>query len=809
MSPVTPIPPILLRALLLLTVIYVALLSVPVSLTPCGLGLDASWQLGLNLAHHQELVPGRDIVFTYGPFGYLFYPERASGTPLLALLFRLGLYLVSTLALLRLLWILPSKVSAFWTLALLGLAAALDALPAESQIVSPLERLALVVLVDRSRWRYAELSVLAFIAALGVLAKLNQGIEGVALFVVVLAIAVYQDWPLARPARRQILAAAAVLPLSVVILFLISTGHLLDLRLYLANGWQIVSGYSEAMGLPGPLWQAALACATIAMTFAAIYLVANDLRALWPAFAPTLIVTFFVFKHAMVRQGPGHAPAFHLNFAVGLLFLLVFANTARDRRLIVVLQLFSVAVGFAISVEAYPWFGPAVAQRLQLRAAGASLSDFWRWGATWEKIGEANDLRRKQLVLPDRFHQLIQNSTVDAVPWDIDVVQANHWKWDPRPIFQSYSAYTPALDQINAAYLESDRAAEFIILSVPGIDGRHPFLETPLTWHSLLDRYDLKLAAPDHFLLQHRQSHRYAAPVLIGKSTASWNQDLKVPSTGGLLLMSPHIEPSLMGKAASTLYRSAPVFMEAAFGSGKRVSWRTVPRNLASGFLIRPFPQDLQELRELFTPEPLQAPADQVVAVSFHTARPSEFASEIPIEWSRLPVQANPTREVPVFPLPQNVLVPLWRAGDPLPQPSNAQIQVRRNWIEVTPQTDDPQLLFQIGPGLERFRTLIVRAWFEKADRIDLFFGKQVDGRGVYGTVPLTRQWVDVYLNVSQNPFWDTEHGASLRFDPVSSAGPGTASRIAAIWASPVAASEVSPEVQFFPVPPAQAPKGP
>jgi hypothetical protein len=36
-------------------------------------GLDPSWQLALSKAHGQYLDWGKDIIFTYGPLGYLFF----------------------------------------------------------------------------------------------------------------------------------------------------------------------------------------------------------------------------------------------------------------------------------------------------------------------------------------------------------------------------------------------------------------------------------------------------------------------------------------------------------------------------------------------------------------------------------------------------------------------------------------------------------------------------------------------------------------------------------------------------------------
>jgi hypothetical protein len=146
-------------------------------------------------------------------------------------------------------------------------------------------------------------------------------------------------------------------------------------------------------------------------------------------------------------------------------------------------------------------------------------------------------------------------------------------------------------------------------------------------------------------------------------------------------------------------------------------------------------------------------------------------------------------------------LSPLWLPGDRPPLCSNARMQMQPHWIEITPLTGDPQLLFNIGPALAGVRTLVIRARFQKADRIDAFFGKQVDGRAVSGIVPVTNQWVDVYLNMSHNPFWEREHGQNLRFDPVSSAGAGTRADIAGIWGSTEAADPAWPDVQFYALP--------
>ncbi|HEV7400581.1 MAG TPA: hypothetical protein VGN84_09975 [Solirubrobacterales bacterium] len=54
--------------------LVVALLTFPTfSLTPSP-GLDPSWGAGLQMAAHDGLVFGREVVFTYGPLGFLSVP---------------------------------------------------------------------------------------------------------------------------------------------------------------------------------------------------------------------------------------------------------------------------------------------------------------------------------------------------------------------------------------------------------------------------------------------------------------------------------------------------------------------------------------------------------------------------------------------------------------------------------------------------------------------------------------------------------------------------------------------------------------
>jgi hypothetical protein len=87
-----------------ITSLLIVLLTRPPrgSLAPVA-GLDLSWQAGLAMAFERGLEHGSDIVFTYGPLGFIGAPPRlwTVHTALLAILFSTAAATLLTRALLR------------------------------------------------------------------------------------------------------------------------------------------------------------------------------------------------------------------------------------------------------------------------------------------------------------------------------------------------------------------------------------------------------------------------------------------------------------------------------------------------------------------------------------------------------------------------------------------------------------------------------------------------------------------------------------------------------------------------------------
>ena len=105
--------------------------------------------------------------------------------------------------------------------------------------------------------------------------------------------------------------------------------------------------------------------------------------------------------------------------------------------------------------------------------------------------------------LPAEVRELIGSSPVDLYPWDYTIIAANELKLRPRPVLQSYAAYTSGLDRRNARHFMSDKAPEFFIWdfrkvwpplnggTMHSIDYRYLLNDEPHTLEQLLSHYQL------------------------------------------------------------------------------------------------------------------------------------------------------------------------------------------------------------------------------------------------------------------------------------------------------------------------------
>ncbi len=595
--------------------------------------MDGSWVLGLNMAHAARMVFGRDIVFTYGPLGYLAVPIFPEAEPWAVFCFAWGFAMVTAYALWRLRKQLPSWGIAFTSFAILWVCSVgVSPFPGASvSMAAMVLTLAIAAGLETNPW--LDVGLLFLTGAVAALTKLNLAVAPTLIALYFTGLLLWRARSAALPWKPAVLAVL-VWPAAFLTLYGLADGTLAPVVTYFRNSEQIVGGYSDAMAIAGPLWVTILAVASCAVLFIVVPLAGGEFRRMAPACIPVAILSFLAFKEAMVRED-GHCVGFQFELAMAALLFGVLAATTRARATVGLFAILSIGAGFIVRTQVWPELLPADVDRLTGRVFVNSLSEFLNWSNTVSELSTATEKHLASKRSKDVQDALGQRR-VTAFPTEIDSIRANHLHWQPLPIFQAYSAYTPTLDNLDAEALSGASGPEAVLLSWSTLDSHQPFFETPQTWRALLDWYDVQLVLPGSFVLQRRTAPRFDPAVAAGTAQAHWGEQINLPPVADdeILLLKTEIRETTNEAVRRTLFRSLPVWIDSTLRSGRSYRGRVIRMNLPDGAIASDWPQNLKDLRPLF--EYAGSPRrDRVAAIRFETEDPKQFDSVIQIRWSR------------------------------------------------------------------------------------------------------------------------------------------------------------------------------
>jgi hypothetical protein len=192
----------------------------------------------------------------------------------------------------------------------------------------------------------------------------------------------------------------------------------------------------------------------------------------------------------------------------------------------------------------------------------------------------------------DKFPMPPIKGGVDVYSWNQAVLFAYDLRYQGRPVLQSYSAYTPELAELNAAYLRSDRAPANLLFRIQPIDHRFPSLEDGRSWPELLTRYDIKGASDavgTYLLLSRSAVPREYHLTPLQNIPARFGEPVSLPSaTNGPVWAEIEINDSLVGSIVSRLYKPPVLVLTVFFRDGGQYVFRLVPAMARSGFLLSP-----------------------------------------------------------------------------------------------------------------------------------------------------------------------------------------------------------------------------
>ena len=251
----------------------------------------------------------------------------------------------------------------------------------------------------------------------------------------------------------------------------LATGQSLgDIPAFVGHTIEISSGYSSAMLRSTDVAPWKVTAAVIAAIGSGLALVAaawlwggRDRAARWAGVAIAALVSFAIYKEGVVRVDAGH-------------LTVLFANAA--------------VVWVAVGLGGRHRCADAASRR---RSSSRSACRCARPGLerpTSTRSPTSRDAveKARTLVDPGRRDQLIEfghaameaeyglapegvaavgDHTVAVEPWEIGAAWAYELDWDPLPVFQNYSAYTPGLDRLNAEAVEDPDGPERLLRHNP------------------------------------------------------------------------------------------------------------------------------------------------------------------------------------------------------------------------------------------------------------------------------------------------------------------------------------------------------
>jgi hypothetical protein len=592
--------------------------------------LDPSWMVALHLAFLDGLAFGQDIVFTYGPWGFVATRTYVPGT--------FGWLLFWWIAVAASIWYaafavaLATMRSALWAAVWISALLLVVGMGFEAPFIAVV---ALFVVASAGSVESKALTVATVVLAalLAWLSLVKFTYLGLGSAVVLLVTA----WLLVT--RRRVGPALPVYVASWLGWWLLASQSLGGIPSYIANGLAAAAGYTSAMSLWSNTAVAVLALVAGAMTVLLVLWRERGMGRKLPVIAVGFGLTLYVtFKAGFVRQDDWHTPIDLLGIAVVAIVAAQFvaAGSTLSRRTQTTASAILVAVALG-SWGLAPVPGPLQHLADVVRSADDTLLFFVRpervagsrrvaWSAALAEI-------RKTVPLPHI------PGRVDLYPNDQLLLIANGLNRSSRPVFQSYFAYTPRLIALNEAHLRGEHRPRAVFVDIAPIDGHWPTSEDAPSLLSILSDYDLRRRTGPYLLFERAARVGYRL-VPIRTVRSRLGESIRVPPTdAGPIWVTITVGRTVMGRLEEFAFRPAALLIDARLAGGRRVRHRLIPAVAEDGFLLSPYLPNRKAFAAMTTAAPARSLARNAVeTIRLHAVRDRfrGYSSEVEVSFSRV-----------------------------------------------------------------------------------------------------------------------------------------------------------------------------
>lgn len=553
---------------------------------PSHAPLDPSWVIGLNQAVAQKIQFGKGLIFTFGPYASIYTKAFHPSTNYFGIL---GSTYLSVLYVLAILFVMRKANY----LSILGICILFSGFISHLDAVFYSYGLLVGIYCyqisgQNGNWKNILLMIILF-SGFG-LYPLIKGPIFVLLLPIALICIFYLFW---KHKWLESILIPITITLSMSIFWHFANQDFSNLSSYFSGLGILITGFSQAMSLIGDQWEI---LGFIGASFLiVIYLIFNDGFKVEKLYLAVIfgLYLFVTFKAGFVRHD-GHALI--SGEALAIASLLAVAISPSN------VGYFLVFLTLTVFINIESHYKPNIRESFINQFQTTYIST---WNGVRVRVLQPTQLEIKYKEMLKSIHQLNPlpklNGTSDIYPFDQSLLIASENIWNPRPIFQSYHAYTNKLADLNKAFLESANAPDNIFFRIESIDGRFPSNDDGLSWPVILNKYMPNGFVGQFLILEKKTSQpTQTTGLTLLQANYQLNSWIKLPQVNKPIWASIDIEQSWTGKIKRLIFKSSFLVISIRMNNGESKQFRLIPENSKQTFLLSPLIENAREFNSLY-----------------------------------------------------------------------------------------------------------------------------------------------------------------------------------------------------------------
>ncbi len=539
-------------------------------------GLDLSWIFMLNHFFYEKYQHGSNIIFNYGPLGFMFSSGYYLGAEdlkyILSIIYHIILFHCMFFVL---------KVNTVFRFLWVSIVVFMMAFSFTANIIIP----SIIICYHEIIRDHKKLSayyvsiMLSLLLAVASLVKSSSLVSALPLIIII---------TLYRFSIRDYYPV-------VLVSYCFFTGVLLILAGQDVANWgdfyrgylDVSISYNADMTLPASPFYLGLWCVGVLIVLSSFQI--KSLKAI------TLILCMFVcilvaYKLSFVRHGSYAYLAFWVLYFIAT--MQIFSPFARfyglaHRGLVMGTAACSLATSVFIVSSFFP---EGIGSANMLTVLQNRLTFFWDAGTReQQKLNNLSAFNEEIADLRLKFPFKDVVGPIDAFPFDLGLAYSTGLDLATRPAFQAYYATSRLMTERNRDFLVTDRAARSIIFSLLPIDGRFPSLEDPLTVRAFRRFYKVDQQTADQLLLVRRETP-LAETETCKESLTRLDTPITAPSVSEdqAVWARVSLTPTVLGRLAAFFLKGPTLGLTVTTAGGGTQEFRFLRDAGDVGFLLSP-----------------------------------------------------------------------------------------------------------------------------------------------------------------------------------------------------------------------------